>query len=62
MSASQQMPVIDIEALEAVIKVKDLAGQVSLEIDGDSWYCGLTLNANAVEKLTEWLMLYRLSK
>ena len=56
---SRAMPKEAFPTLEGEVKIQDVANQVFLEVEGDSWYASVTLTDKAVTGLHEWLSCYR---
>lgn len=48
--------------MEGMVKLKIVASQVYLELEGECWYACHTLNDAAVDGLYEWLTCYRLAR
>ena len=50
------------EAIDGTLMLREVGGQVFLEVEGDNFHCSLTLNDSAVQGIADWFLCLRMSK
>lgn len=54
------MPKKSFPVEEGDLRIQDIGGNVFMEIEGDCWYASISLPAESVAGLHEWLSCYLL--